>query len=374
MDDRDRSPDAPLVVAYVSGHGFGHAVRTSVILSQLAERIPGMRAVVKTTAPSWLFAALGDWVQVIRAEVDAPPVQTDAFSMQIGATLDAMRTWLDGRESWLQGEVKWLRLHRPSLVLADISPLALAAADRAEIHSALVANFTWEWILRNAKLDDSRAPQIAEELASFTSLATWCFLTRPHAHDIDHPRPITVGLVGRRCPEDRGAVRARLGIDSNALVLLSFGGVDIAGEDFAPLAGLEGISFISTTPRPGLPECRTAACELTHACLMHASDAVVGKLGYCTVAEALIHGTPYLYAPRAHWPEEQLLRDALECHVPTSSIPLARLLSGQWGQDLRTLLTRGRGQEQIAYGGPQVAHVLAAVMGGGSSPAVSPPK
>jgi len=250
----DHFPDAPWIIAYVSGHGFGHAVRTSVILGHLMEQIPGIRAVIKTTAPAWLFASLGNRVQVLPAQVDAPPVQTDAFSMQIGATLDAMRAWLDCKEDWLRSEHEWLDLHRPLLVLADISPLALVAAERAGIHSVLVANFTWEWILRHGEFGDPRALAIAEEFAYCTSRATWCFLTVPHMQEVDHPHPITVGLVGNRCSEERRAVRLRLGLEDETLaVLLSFGGLDIAGVDLAPLAGLEGITYVTTTKTETLP-------------------------------------------------------------------------------------------------------------------------
>ncbi|MCU0612470.1 MAG: hypothetical protein MUE60_11860 [Candidatus Eisenbacteria bacterium] len=353
----------PLVVAYVSGHGFGHAVRTSVILGELMDLIPSTRVVIKTTAPPWIFRALGRRASVLAQEVDCPPVQADAFSLEIEETLSRMRAWLDHKECWLEVEAAWLRENRPSLVLADISPLALVAANRRGIPAALIANFTWEWILRRAELRDPRTVPLANEFAECTSQATWCFLTSPAVANVDHPRPITVGLVGRRCGIDRQEVRRQLGIGKDTVaVLLSFGGLDVGCVDFAPLADLRGITWLSTSPRPQLPECRCIPRGFEHPCLVSAADVVVGKLGYSTVAETLIHGTPFLSAPRMHWPEDDLLRGALESRLPTARVPWDRFVSGRWREDLLALCGRGRAEEQRPYGGRQVAVLLSAAL------------
>lgn len=41
--------------------------------------------------------------------------------------------------------------------------------------------------------------------------------------------------------------------------------------------------------------------------LVYAADVVLGKIGYGFVSECISTGTPLVYVPRQHWPEEQYL-------------------------------------------------------------------
>ena len=46
---------SPALVFYVSGHGFGHASRDIEVINALHAIAPGVRLVVRTSAPRWLF-------------------------------------------------------------------------------------------------------------------------------------------------------------------------------------------------------------------------------------------------------------------------------------------------------------------------------
>ena len=47
-----------LIVFYISGHGFGHAVRSVELIKALVAARPDARIVVKTSAPAWLFETI----------------------------------------------------------------------------------------------------------------------------------------------------------------------------------------------------------------------------------------------------------------------------------------------------------------------------
>jgi hypothetical protein len=47
------------IAFYISGHGFGHASRSIELIRALLERQPGLRVVVSTPAPQWLFDVAG---------------------------------------------------------------------------------------------------------------------------------------------------------------------------------------------------------------------------------------------------------------------------------------------------------------------------
>ncbi|MGH9331292.1 MAG: hypothetical protein ACRD09_12680, partial [Vicinamibacterales bacterium] len=77
----------PVVVFYISGHGFGHASRDIEVINALAERAPGLTIQVRTAAPRWLFDLTA------RAAIDFHGIESDTGLVQI----DSLR--LDAAES-----------------------------------------------------------------------------------------------------------------------------------------------------------------------------------------------------------------------------------------------------------------------------------
>jgi hypothetical protein len=354
----------PKIAAYVSGHGFGHAVRCSVVLSELRRLLPTLKIIIKTEVPSWLFSNLHCTdITLTKQRVDQSPVQKDAFSIDHDKTRDGFFTWMRQRESWITAEADWLQREGVALVIADISPLALGAATRAGIRSALVANFGWDWILENLYGSTSSLHAIIELLRSYTEQADWLFMAEPAAL-FSHSRPIRVGLVGRRCSLHRDSVRKALNIpEEKRVILVSFGGLGTTGVDFSPLDECDEFLFVSTGPLQGVTNCLVLDPKtIDHACLMTASDVVVGKLGYGTVVEALVHGTPFLFSPRGDWPEERMLREEVELRLPSTVVPMDRFRQGDWLTELRSLASAERGEARLPLGGRQIAETLGAFL------------
>ena len=67
----------PTVFFYISGHGFGHAVRQITVINALSEVAPDLRVIVRTTAPAWLFE------RTIRGTIELLPGETDTGVVQI---------------------------------------------------------------------------------------------------------------------------------------------------------------------------------------------------------------------------------------------------------------------------------------------------
>ena len=116
------------LVFYISGHGFGHAARTTQLIAELARRRPALRIVVRTQVPEWfLRAALGDHVEIVRGQTDTGVVQLDSLSIDEGETAAQALTFYRAFDDHVSREVGFLRAERASLVLGDIPPLAFAA-------------------------------------------------------------------------------------------------------------------------------------------------------------------------------------------------------------------------------------------------------
>ncbi len=315
---------SPKIVAYITGHGFGHAVRAINVLGEITKSMPEVQIVIKADSPNWLFKNRNlTHTRIIEEIVDAVPVQKDAFTLDYRKTIDRFAKWLLNAESWIEREAAWLKDESADLVLADICPLALAAARKAGVRSALVANFTWDWILGDLARRSEEADSLTERLQGFLTSVDWFFQVEPSAEFEGHSRQIRVGPVGRSCSIDRAEARRILAIpDDKKAVLLSFGGLGTSALDLSLLNRSEAFVFISTRSIPGLSACRVLdPRSVDHSCLVQAADVLVGKLGYSTVVEAVIHGTPFLYCPRKDWPEEIVLEEYIEERLPASRIP-----------------------------------------------------
>ena len=64
--------------------------------------------------------------------------------------------------------------------------------------------------------------------------------------------------------------------------------------------------------------------------MVAASDAVIGKPGYGTVAEAIAHATRFLFLPREGFREALPLVEGLSAHGTALQIPRLDFSRGRW--------------------------------------------
>jgi hypothetical protein len=100
----------PTLVAYVSGHGFGHSVRTATVLGAICALDPGLRIAVVTAGPDWVFReAVGPGL-VFRAErADVGLVQKGALVIDTAATVAACEAFEREMPARVDKEAAWLR-------------------------------------------------------------------------------------------------------------------------------------------------------------------------------------------------------------------------------------------------------------------------
>src|SRR5213595_544557 len=128
------------LVYYVSGHGFGHAVRSAEVIRTLARRRPELRIHLRTSAPPWLFPPVASHRS---HELDAGVVQPDALRIDPAATLTRAAELARDSEALVATETHFLRRVGARLVVGDVPPLAFLAARRAGLPGVAVANFSW---------------------------------------------------------------------------------------------------------------------------------------------------------------------------------------------------------------------------------------
>ena len=92
-----------------------------------------------------------------------------------------------------------------------------------------------------------------------------------------------------------------------------------------------------------------------HPDLVHASDAVIGKLGYSTLAEAFHAGTRFGYVPRPRFRESDVFERYVAAWMSGLRLSGPRFASGEWLSQLPELLVLPRRTAPAANGAAQVA-------------------
>src|SRR6266516_6457886 len=93
------------IAYYISGHGFGHAVRAAEIIRALKRRRPSLAVHLRTTSPSWLFPPVESCEAL---ELDSGVVQPDALRIDADATLARAADLARSSESIVRSEAKCL--------------------------------------------------------------------------------------------------------------------------------------------------------------------------------------------------------------------------------------------------------------------------
>ena len=326
-----------MIVAYVSGHGFGHATRTTEVLRRVRELQPDTPITVVSSAPERLFRkGIGQPFSFRTLECDVGLVQKGALAIDEAATAERWKSYARDLPDLLDGEWRWLRHVGARVVLGDIPPVAFQAAHEAGVPSVAMANFSWYWVYahyadRQPALREA-ARRCAEQYGSAGVL-----LRLPFAGEMSaFPRIEDIGLVARQPRVRRAEARQRLGLGAQTVVLLSFGGFGLPDLDLSFVSSLPSFVFVSTDgPRGGhapanlrlLTDEILDAKELGYEDIVGAADVVVTKPGYGIVSDAIGAGVRMIYTDRGDFPEYDILvRDMkawLACVRPAHPSPAA---------------------------------------------------
>jgi L-arabinokinase len=340
-----------LVVAcfYISGHGFGHASRDGELLRALHRRIPGFRAIVRTAAPAWLFGDLGISLTVEPAVVDTGMAQIDSLRIDEERTARDAAAFYADFERRATDEAGWLRRMGADVVIADIPPLAFAAAAAAGVPSVAIGNFTWDWIYAEHEAIARLAPGVVDTIRRAYALAGLTLRLPLHGGFEGMANVRDIPLIARRSIRDRDETRRLLGLDGGRpAVLPSFGGY---GVDL-PWDALERSDRFAVV-RPTTETLRRAG--LRYEDVVAAVDVVVSKPGYGIVSECAANGTSLLYASRGQFAEQEVFVRDMPAFVRCREIAHADLFSGRWDAAIEALLAQAPPASRLDITGADAA-------------------
>jgi hypothetical protein len=95
-----------------------------------------------------------------------------------------------------------------------------------------------------------------------------------------------------------------------------------------------------------------------HPDLMLAADALIGKAGYSTVAEAYLNDIPFGYIKRPGYPESRVLENYIQQNMLSLPIPMHAYNTGTWVRYIPDLLNLSHQRQNVENGADKVARLL----------------
>lgn len=348
------------IAYFISPHGFGHAARACAVIASLHNLLPNLKFEILTTVPEYFFKEALDFNFEYRLfQSDVGVVQANALSEDLPATVSQLEQFLplDGERAVQLG--KSLKQAQVDLIICDIAPVGLAAAACAGIPSVLIENFTWDWIYEGYLNQEPGFKAIIPPFQNAFKLADMHIQTRPFCQLF--AGTLSSNPVARQPKKSKEEIRSQLEIDSSKpLVLVTMGGIrqlitglsslnDHTEATFLIPGGSEKVERISNVIL--LPH----HSQYYHPDLVHASDILVGKLGYSTVSEAYHARIPYGYIPRDHFRETGPMGDFVRHEMGGLPIAVGDFYSGEWVKYLPALLEPKTKRQPVENGADQIA-------------------
>jgi hypothetical protein len=355
------------VIFYISGHGFGHAIRQIAVINALYELTPSLPIVVRTAAPEWLFTRTTCAASLfLPGETDTGVVQIDSLRPDVGESVRKARAFLDRFDELVEREAGIIRANEGRLAIVDAPPLACAAAAAAGVPSVVCSNFTWDWIYREYSEQPGVDSIVAETGRAYaTASAGWRL---PLSGGFETISPIVdLPFIARhgRADIDPTGIRRVIHLPADRpLVLVSFGGYGLRQLPLTRLDCLTDWDIVLTTrgsesvtaPRGVhlVPEKHLYGRGLRYEDLVRAVDVVVTKPGYGIIADCIANDAAMLYTSRGRFAEYDVLVREMPRYLRCQHLALEDFEAGAWDAALRTLSTLPPPPEKIRTDGADV--------------------
>lgn len=351
------------IAYFITPHGFGHAARASAVMSALRGIEPEINFEIFTRVPRWFFedSVAGSFTyHSLLADIGL--VQATALREDVHKTVESLDRFLPFDPGLVKRLADRVARSKCRLVLCDIAPLGIAVAQAAHLPSVLIENFTWDWIYQSYVRINARIKTHAAYLGELFRAADYHIQVEPICER--RASDLRTGPVSRAPRTPLSETRARLGIPPrDKAVLITMGGIPGDYQFVHRLKALRGVCFVipGTTlsaKRQGNLVLLPHHSDFFHPDLVTASDGVIGKLGYSTVAEVYQAGVPLAYVARPSFRESGRVARFVRANMQGLEISEAAFQNGDWLDRLPEMLARPRIRRKERNGAIRVAEYI----------------
>jgi hypothetical protein len=345
------------IIYYISGHGYGHAVRSLQIIQELQEL--DVFVIIKTTTPPFLFKeGLSRPTPVIAEGFDVGLHQIDNIRFDLEKTKESVIALLALAEELIGKEQHFFSRQGVSGIVSDIPFIPLAAAGRSGLPSIGLSNFSWDWIY---SFYSQKAPEwlpLAQAIAEYYREGGLLLRLPFHGEMPAFRRIEDIPLVARRSGREKKEIRKILDLPGGRKIgLIGFSRLDLEEEAIRKIARFskDYLFLIKDPLNWNSPVFKKVEEEIPFIDLVCAADFVITKPGYGMVADCFAHGTPMIYSDRGEFPEYPILVQGIQSHLAGCFMPSQDLYSGHWRPYLENIINQPRLQPKLRTDGARVA-------------------
>lgn len=352
------------IAYFISPHGFGHAARACAVMIALQEINPNIQFEIYTKVPLWFFQdSLSKAFNYHSLLTDIGLVQTSPLQEDLKRTIQSLDNFFPFNPLLIANLAKQIKKSQCELVICDIAPFGIAVAKEARIPVVLVENFTWDWIYEGYL---NQVPSIAKHIYFLKDLfasADYHIQTQP----VCQPNlvSLTTQPVSRKARISKKEIRRRLILPQGTpMVLISMGGIPPQRYSFlGQIVKQQGIFFVI----PGISESMQRDknlvllphhCNFYHPDLIQASELVLGKLGYSTLAETYWAEIPFGYITRTGFRESEILAKFVEQKMSGFAMSESCFATGEWISLLPNYLNLPSPRRSGSNGSEQIARFI----------------
>jgi hypothetical protein len=366
-ESSDNTRDIKRIAYFISPHGFGHAARAAAVMQVVWENDTSIHFDIFTTVPSWFFQdSLSAPFTFHCLQTDIGLVQKTAFHADLNQTIRHLDAFMPFSATLIAEISTTLRNLNCLLVICDIAPIAILVAKEAQISSVLVENFTWDWIYRQYVRTDHRFKRHIDYLHSVFAAADYHIQTEPVRRR--NSADLLTAPVSRKAKMPAAQIRERLGLPAGSkMVLVTTGGIPQAYNFIEKLFLRQNINFVM--PGAGVEQniqknviILPHHSAFYHPDLVNASDAVVGKMGYSTLAEIYHAGVPFGYVARSNFRESAIMVDFILKQMSGMPVDESGFRNGNWTAQINYLLDLPRMRPGNVNGADQIGGFITNIL------------
>lgn len=305
---------------------------------------PRIEFEIFSDAPKWFFEkSLSPEFEYHSLLTDIGLVQTSPLKEDLAETINRLNKFIPFNKNLIRKTAHTVKEKGCKAVICDIAPMGIMVAEKAGIPSILIENFTWDWIYEGYR---NKRHEFEKHITYFKNLfnfADYHILAEPFC---DKSRFDLITPPISREPRTSGPeIRRKLQIPLNAkAVILTMGGITENYSFLKKLSALEDICFIiagigDRFEIDGNLFLLPHNSEFYHPDLINASDGVIGKVGYSTLAEVYRAGVPFGYVTRKGFRESPFLDSFIKENMKNIPIEEKNFYTGDWLSILPSLLS-----------------------------------
>ncbi len=358
-----RLDDTFRIAFFISPHGLGHAARAAAVMGALHEIDPTITFEVFTTIPKWFFDdSLSKPFAYHPTLTDIGMVQKTPFCEDLQNTLKRLGELFPFDQNQIDSIARLLSKRKCRLIVCDISPMGISVGKASDIPSVLVENFTWDWIYESYAMLNNNFNFYIKYLKGLFEKASYHIQTEPVCcyRDVD----ILIPPISRKPRTSSTDTRKNLNRAENSpVVMITMGGIPQHYTIQNTLREHEKTTFVISGGNQSFQRMNNVVIlpyrsEFYHPDLIHASDVVVGKAGYSTLAEVYDAGVPFIFIKRPTFRESEIMAAYIHAHITSFDITENQFEKGHWIFQLPDLLSLPKAIRNGKPGAQQAAEYI----------------